>query len=244
MEALARWTMTLLRWTLGLCALGLVLAALYVSLGRELLPLAAEYRLEVEDKAAAALAMPVRIGTLEGRWQGFAPVLIAHDLQVGEGPGALQLDQVRVVPDVLASLAARQLRVARLELEGLQLLVEQGAEGGWALKGLAPRETAAPLDMAQLLRQLQSVKRLSLLNSQVTLQAFEQPARTLTYVNLTLRNGIPIGYGDLILVGGSNACRPAARSGCPGPRGRYSVPSAACTRRSCRGAMVPVSRWR
>ena len=78
----------------------------------------------MEDKAAAALAMPVRIGTLEGRWQGFAPVLIAHDLQVGEGPGALQLDQVRVVPDVLASLAARQLRVARLELEGLHLLVD------------------------------------------------------------------------------------------------------------------------
>ena len=42
MEALARWIMTLLRWTLGLCALGLVLAALYVSLGRELLPLAAD----------------------------------------------------------------------------------------------------------------------------------------------------------------------------------------------------------
>ncbi|HUE92840.1 YhdP family protein [Pseudomonas sp.] len=189
MEALARWTMTLLRWTLGLCALGLVLAALYVSLGRELLPLAAEYRLEVEDKASAALAMPVRIGTLEGRWQGFAPVLIAHDLQVGEGQGALQLDQVRVVPDVLASLAARQLRVARLELEGLKLLVQQDAEGGWELQGLAPRETAVPLDVAQLLRQLQAVKRLSLLNSQVTLQAFEQPARTLTYVNLTLRNG-------------------------------------------------------
>ncbi|MDP3816094.1 YhdP family protein [Pseudomonas sp.] len=190
MEALARWFATLLRWGLGACALALVLAALYVSLGRELVPLVAEYRLEAEDKARAALAMPLQIGALEGRWQGLAPLLIAHDMLLGEGPGALQLDQVRVVPDVLASLLARQLRVARLELDGLQLVVQQDAAGAWTLKGLPQRRSAAPLDLTQVLRQLQVVKRLSLLNSQVTLQAYEQPPRTLTYVNLTLRNGI------------------------------------------------------
>jgi uncharacterized protein (TIGR02099 family) len=190
MEALARWFATLLRWGLGACALLLVLAALYVSLGRELVPLVAEYRLEAEDKARAALAMPLQIGALEGRWQGLAPLLIAHDVLLGEGPGALQLDQVRVVPDVLASLLARQLRVARLELDGLQLVVQQDAAGAWTLKGLPQRRSAAPLDLTQLLRQLQVVKRLSLLNSQVTLQAYEQPARTLTYVNLTLSNGL------------------------------------------------------
>ena len=102
MAALARWVTLLLRTALGLCALTLVLAALYVSLGRELVPLVAEYRLEAEDKAREALAMPVQIGELEGLWQGFSPVLTAHDVALGEGAGALQLDQVRVVPDVLA----------------------------------------------------------------------------------------------------------------------------------------------
>ena len=43
----------LLRWGLGLCAAVLVLAALYVSLGRELVPLVAEYRLELEDRVTA-----------------------------------------------------------------------------------------------------------------------------------------------------------------------------------------------
>lgn len=71
MQALARWTALLLRTALGLCALALVLAALYVSLGRELVPLVAEYRLDAEDKAREALAMPVQIGALEGLWQGF-----------------------------------------------------------------------------------------------------------------------------------------------------------------------------
>lgn len=189
MEQLARGFAWLVRAALGLCALALVLAAFYVSLGRELVPLVAEYRLDAEDKAREALAMPVQIGALEGLWQGFSPVLTAHDVAVGEGAGALQLDQVRVVPDVFGSLLARQLRVARLEVDGLQLVLEQDAQGQWALKGLPQRNPAAPLDLAQTLRQLQVVKRLSLLNSQITLQAYAQPARTLTYVNLSLLNG-------------------------------------------------------
>ena len=189
MQVLARGFAQLLRVAQGLCALALVLAALYVSLGRELVPLVAEYRLEAEDKVRAALAMPVQIAALEGLWQGFSPVLIAHDVAVGEGAGALQLDQVRVVPDVLGSLLARQLRIARLELEGVQLVVVQAADGRWSLKGLPPRNDPAPLDLAQVLTQSQVIKRLSLFNSQVTVQAFDQPARTLTYVNLTLRNG-------------------------------------------------------
>lgn len=189
MEQLARGFARLVRAALWLCALALVLAALYVSLGRELVPLVAEYRLEAEDKAREALAMPVRIGALEGLWQGFAPVLTAHDVALGEGAGALQLDQVRLVPDVLGSLLARQLRVARLEVEGLQLVLTQDAQGHWSLKGLPQRNPAAPLDLAQTLRQLQVVKRLALLNSQITLQAHAQPARTLTYVNLSLLNG-------------------------------------------------------
>ncbi|MFP5420356.1 MAG: YhdP family protein [Gammaproteobacteria bacterium] len=189
MQALARWTALLLRTALGLCALALVLAAFYVSLGRELVPLVAEYRLEAEDKAREALAMPVQIGELEGLWQGFSPVLTAHDVALGEGAGALQLDQVRVVPDVLASLLARQLRIARLELDGVQLVVQQAEDGSWSLKGLPQRNEPAPLDLAQVLTQSQMLKRLSLFNSQVTIQAFDQPARTLTYVNLTLRNG-------------------------------------------------------
>ena len=100
----------LLRVALGGVTLLLVLAALYVSLGRELVPLVAEYRLEAEDKARQVLAMPVQIGALEGLWQGLSPVLTAHDVAIGEGAEALQLDQVRVVPDVLASLLARQVR--------------------------------------------------------------------------------------------------------------------------------------
>ncbi|MHA6492583.1 YhdP family protein [Pseudomonas borbori] len=188
MSALARFLAAALRWTLGACALGLIAAAFYVSLGRELVPLVAEYRLEIEDKAAAALRMPVRIGSLEGRWRGLSPLLLAHDLQLGEGDNSLVLDQVRVVPDVLGSLLARQPRIKALELEGLQLRLTQDEQGRWTLDGLPQREET-PLDVGRVLQQLQAVDRLSLLDSQVTLKPAQHEPLTLSYVNLTLRNG-------------------------------------------------------
>ncbi|MBD9457346.1 TIGR02099 family protein [Pseudomonas sp. PDM05] len=189
MERLTRFFAALTRWGLGLCALLLVLAAVYVSLGRELTPLVAEYRAEVEAKAQAAVDMPLHIGSLEGRWSGFAPMLLAHDVMLGEGSSALRLDQVEVVPDIWASLMAREVRIAHLEVSGLQLSVKEDKDGHWALQGL-PVQDDQPLDPQQLLQRMQMVKRVSLLDSQVTLQPFDQPPLTLTYVGLSLHTGI------------------------------------------------------
>ena len=81
MERLIRVLGAMTRWGLGICALLAVLVALYVSLGRQLVPLVAEYRAEVEDKAEQALGLPVHIGSLEGHWSGLAPVLVVNDIQ-------------------------------------------------------------------------------------------------------------------------------------------------------------------
>ena len=189
MERLIRFFAALTRWGLGLCALLLVFAALYVSLGRELTPLVAEYRAEIEAKAQAAVDMPLHIGSLEGRWSGFAPILLAHDVMVGEGNSALRLDQVEVVPDIWASLMAREVRIAHLEVSGLQLSVKEDKDGHWALQGV-PVQDDQPLDPEQLLTRMQMVKRVSLLDSQVTLQPFDQAPMTLTYVGLSLHTGM------------------------------------------------------
>lgn len=188
MERLMRILGALTRWGLGLCALLLVLVALYVNLGRELIPLVAEYRVDVETKAREALGMPLQIGSLEGRWSGMAPILLAHDVMVGEGANALHLDQVRVVPDVWASLLARAVRIQRLELNGLKISLKEGADGQWTLEGL-PVQQGQPLDPEQLLNQMQAVAQVSVLDSQVTLQPLDQPPLTLTYVGLNLKIG-------------------------------------------------------
>ncbi|MDH4557599.1 TIGR02099 family protein [Pseudomonas sp. BN417] len=189
MEALARGLMRALRWLLALCALCLVLAALYVSLGRELVPLVAEYRLEAETRASAALGQPLKVGSLEGRWHGLAPLLIAHDVRLGEGDSALRLGQVRVIPDVLGSLMARQPRIDRLELEGVQLSLRQDEAGKWHLRGFAAspdKPLPGPRQVRDLLRQIGLV---SVLNSQLTLEPHGQAPASLTQISLSLKAG-------------------------------------------------------
>jgi uncharacterized protein (TIGR02099 family) len=179
--------MRALRWLLALCALCLVLAALYVSLGRELVPLVAEYRLEAETRASAALGQPLKVGRLEGRWQGLAPLLIAHDVLLGEGEGALRLTQIRVVPDVLGSLLAHQPRIDRLELDGVQLTLQQDEAGKWHLQGFAAspdKPLPAPRQVRDMLRRVGQV---SVLNSQLTLEAHGQAPTRFSQLSLGLR---------------------------------------------------------
>ncbi|GLZ83974.1 TIGR02099 family protein [Metapseudomonas resinovorans] len=187
MDAFARWLMRLLRWSLGLCALFLVLAALYVSLGRELVPLVAEYRAEAEAKASAALGQRVTLGALEGRWHGLSPLLIAHDVLLGEGDNALRLDQIRLMPDVMGSLLAQQPRIARLELDGVQLGLHQDEAGKWKLEGLASSSDKPLPGPRQLRDLLKQVGHVSVLNSQLTLEPYGHKPASLTDVSLSLR---------------------------------------------------------
>ncbi|GJB78317.1 TIGR02099 family protein [Pseudomonas asiatica] len=185
---LNRVLVALTRWGLGVCALLAVLVALYVSLGRELVPLVAEYRADVESKAEQALGLPVHVGALEGRWSGLAPVLRVRDLQLGDGATALRLDDVKVVPDVWASLTAREVRLARIQLGGLQLILRENEQGAWNLEGL-PKKDDAPLDPAELLQRLRQLGRIDVFDSQVTLHPWQRDPLTLTYVSVGLQAG-------------------------------------------------------
>src|SRR6218665_2853502 len=189
MQRLARLIATLMRWGFYLCAAGLIVAALYVSLGRQLVPLLADYRLQAEDRLRDAVGLPVTIGSLEGSWRGFAPLLIAHDVQVGEGPSALRLDQIRATPDVWTSLLRQQVRFDSLEVDGLQLSAVQDGQGHWALEGLPQRADSTPLDPEQLVRSVKGIGQVSLFNSQLTLEPNDGAPLTLTYVNLDLLTG-------------------------------------------------------
>ncbi|MEJ5863819.1 YhdP family protein [Pseudomonas farsensis] len=188
MERLNRVLGALTRWGLAACALLAVLVALYVSLGRQLIPLVAEYRADVELKAQQALGLPVHIGALEGRWSGLAPVLSIRDLELGEGADTLRLDEVKAVPDLWASFKAREVRLAHIQFGGLQLILREDEQGQWALEGL-PHKDDSPLDPGEALKRLRQLGRLDLFDSQVTLQPWQRDPLTLTYVSLGLQAG-------------------------------------------------------
>ena len=179
----------LVRWSLGACALCLILLALYVSLGRQLLPMLSDYRPTLAAKASQAVGMPVDIGRLEGAWSGLAPVLTARDITLGSGPGALHLDQVRVVPSLWRSLITLAPQIATLQVEGLQLTLEQASDGHWALQGL-PRhdDDNTPLDPNQAIGRLRQLGELTLVDSQLVLKPLQQDPIAFTYLALSLRS--------------------------------------------------------
>lgn len=187
MNRLAAFLLTLSRQLFWIIAFGLILAAFYVSLGRQLVPLVAEYRAEVQEKAQAALGMPITLGGLEGRWEGFAPRLLAHDVLLGEGDSAMRLDRIAIVPDLAGSLWARAWRLNRLELSGVQLSVAEDAEGKWRVEGLPARAEQKPPEPQKMLESLQRVRGLVVRNSQITLEPFGESPLTLSYTDLSLR---------------------------------------------------------
>lgn len=174
---------------LALTAVLLLLAALYVSLGRALVPLVAEYQGEVERRASEALGQPLHIGALAGRWQGFSPQLELRDVQLEAEGEALHLERLRLVPDVLASLRTRSLRIARVELQGLQLGLRQESDGAWRLKGLKRAASPRPaVDPAKVLGALLAPRQVVVLDARVTLEPRQGPVATLGYIGLTLDN--------------------------------------------------------
>lgn len=188
MSRLLTLVLGFLRRSLWLAAISLMLLALYVSLGRQLLPLVAEYRLEAQDKARALLDVPVSIGRLEGRWEGLSPRLLAHDVILGEGDAAMRLDRLAVVPDVAASILARQLQLKTLEFAGVHLSLIQDADGQWRVGGLPARGDQGPTDLPAFFAELRTIRYLRLLDSQITIEAQAESPLTLTYANLQLHS--------------------------------------------------------
>ena len=182
----------LLRWGLLLLAVLLMLLALYVSIGRQFTPLVAEYRDEIEQQVQQRLQQNIQIEQLKGSWRGFSPLLEAHNVTLGEGADALQVDVLQIQPDVIASLLNRELRLKALTLKGLQIHLHEKPTGQWELQGLQlDGFEQAAFHLNDLLLRLQQVGQLSVLNSRVIIQGYEQEPLALTYAGFTLsRSGL------------------------------------------------------
>jgi len=185
--ALLRLFNALLRWSLlGIAGL-LILAALYVSLGRQFTPLIAEYREQIEQQLQQRLQQDIHIEQLQGTWSGFSPKLEARNVSIGSGADRLLLDELHIQADVLASLLARELRLKAVTLVGLQISVEEVQPQQWTVQGIQvgnAEQTAFKLN--DWLVKLQQVTQLSVINSRVIVQAYASDPLALTYAGFTL----------------------------------------------------------
>ena len=111
MNVALRWLNGLLRWGLWLLAGLLIFAALYVSIGRQFTPLMAEYREEIQQQLQQRLQQDIQFEQLSGSWRGFSPLLEARYVSIGEGADAIQVENLHIQLDVIASLLNRELRL-------------------------------------------------------------------------------------------------------------------------------------
>ena len=177
----------LVRWALWSLAVVLILAAVYVSLGRQLMPVVEQYRSELEQQLQERFEQAIYLEELEGGWRGFSPLLTARHVTFGEGDDALQIESLQLQPDVLASILAGELRLHSVTLTGLHLQVQQDEQGQWALQGVVLRNPEqAVFELNDLLAKLQDVGRVRVLDSRVIVQAAGQDPLALTYAGLTL----------------------------------------------------------
>ena len=158
---------------LTLCLALLLLLAVYVSVGRQLVPFAADYRDDIEQRLSAALGQQVQIGSVQGDWRRFNPVLTLRQVLIFPETGevsqeALQFDNLSLELDVWSSLSRRQWTLANVGIQGPSFTLGEQTDGSWQLLGF--EGSGAGVDPDQVLALVSRVGYLSLSDLRLELQ--------------------------------------------------------------------------
>ncbi|TBW56818.1 TIGR02099 family protein [Marinobacter halodurans] len=144
-----RWLIRLanLVWMAALALL--ILVALYVVIGRQLMYAVDRYQPQIEAALSQRLGQPVRIGQLHGQWKGLDPVLDLSGVEIRDPEHPEQaiarVERVDIRLDSVTSLVRRRLVFNDLVASGMDLTLEQSTSGAITVEGLAlPQSEQAP----------------------------------------------------------------------------------------------------
>lgn len=152
----------------------LLLVAVYVSLGRQLLPYVDNYRADIQAQLSQRLGQAVHIAAIEGDWHGFNPVLSLRQVLIAP-PGAsateqgLQIQSLALELNVWASLLNRRWLLTSIDIENAALTMLEDASGRWQLQGI---QSSGEFVMSpdQVLDLVSRVRDLSLSNTTLVVQ--------------------------------------------------------------------------
>lgn len=174
------------------CVVLLLLLAVYVSLGRQLMPYAVNYRADVESRLEAAIGQQIRIGALRGSWSGLNPLLSLQQVLISpasrlDSGETLLIDTLSLEVDVLASLLSRKVVLHNVDLQGPEFTVVELEDGRWQLQGFAmPAEPGLTPD--QLLELVSRFQELSLSNVTFTIQRRDGRSAVFERSHMQMRN--------------------------------------------------------
>ncbi len=110
---------------------------------RLLLPIAAEYREEVQELASNELGRKVKIEKLNTSWRGYGPELRLHNVQLinpQSGRASLGVSEIRIGVGILDSLLNWEITVREITFYRSQLLIKRRLDGSVVLAGLEDLE--------------------------------------------------------------------------------------------------------
>lgn len=115
----------------------LMLVALYVGLGRQVMAHLHDFEPEIETALTRAFGKPVDLSGLSGQWQGLDPVVRVGNLRVGrEGQTGASLGQLRIRLDSWASLLRWRLVFREFRASGSEATLVQQPDGRFAVAGV------------------------------------------------------------------------------------------------------------
>lgn len=160
----------------------LLVLAVYVSLGRQLLPYVGNYHSDIETQLSAQLGQEVKIGSIAGTWRRFNPILSLHDVAISaplddSGQPVLFLDTLTLELSTWASLLDWRWHLSSIDIANPELTLQEGDDGRWQLHGF---ENGAQqgLSPEQMLDMVARVNELTLSNMRLTLRRADGHSRS------------------------------------------------------------------
>lgn len=117
---------------------GVVLLAIYVSVGRTLVSNVGAYKGAILQELNSRVPFTVDAQGVSGEWHSFTPVIVLSGLRLsvdGSNDSPLVLSEGRIGVDVLNSLRTRSLQMTRLALDELSLRGRLTEQGRFSIEG-------------------------------------------------------------------------------------------------------------
>jgi uncharacterized protein (TIGR02099 family) len=171
--------------------IALLLLAVYVGVGRQLMPMVGDYKGRLEARLSADAGVVVRIGKLRGQWDGLTPIFIADDIEIRDPHHPQQLltrlPRFTTRPALLASLVNREPRLSST-LQGLSLHLVQQPDGRIQVAELSSLESTDPEAAHQAIGLLLRQPSLVLSESRIVLDLSGKPSLVLAGLDMTSIN--------------------------------------------------------
>lgn len=125
-------------WMIAITAL--LLVAVYVSLGRMMLPRLAHYQQPIEAWLSNELAVEVSANSVTGYWHNFGPGIALEGVKIDAGidkDAGIRVARIELLLDVPASLRRWRPVFSLIKITGSDLIVKRDAQGAWTVENLA-----------------------------------------------------------------------------------------------------------